>query len=460
MRFRQVIITCMLALLCIVSVADRADAQQRPLSEIMIPELLIEGGSLQQALDLIIESTGLSHIIPRFGTEQDSVLIGSLVLRNISVADALDLVLTPLNLTYVQQGNFIQIVQAIEERVIPFTWLASRFAMTTQGAGATGGGAAGGVGGAAGATGAAGGAAGGAGMGTNAGAQQFETELKELLSDEAILQIDVQSHTIYVVDYIVNVEALARYIELIDIPPRQIEIEVALVEVIHSDDASAGLDYQFNITGSDMVESAVLDLPGLSQSGFLTDLAGMSLGPVYGGDLSLDVALRALTTLVNAEVESRPYQVVLDGRPANANLTDQIPYTEAVLGQGTTLVTTQFKDVGIILNVTPTILDSTHIQIQLMAEFSSAPSLTAEGVPVVSSRRTTSSVVVGDGEILVVGGLFREEESVTVRGIPILSKIPILKYLFSNRISRMEKRELIILVSPRILPTLGTEIVP
>ncbi len=329
--------------------------------------------------------------------------------------------------------------------------------MTTQGAGATGGGAAGGLGGAAGA---AGGAAGGAGMGVNAGAQQFETELKELLSDEAILRIDVQSHTIYVVDYVANVEALVRYIELIDIPPRQIEIEVALVEVIHSDDASAGLDYQFNITGSDMVESAVLELPGLSQSGFLTDLTGMSLGPVYGGDLSLDVALRALTTLVNAEVESRPYQVVLDGRPANANLTDQIPYTEAVLGQGTTLVTTQFRDVGIILNVTPTILDSTHIQIQLMAEFSSAPALTAEGVPIVSSRRTTSSVVVGDGEILVVGGLFREEESVTIRGIPILSKIPILKYLFSNRISRMEKRELIILVSPRILPTLGTEIVP
>jgi len=64
---------------------------------------------------------------------------------------------------------------------------------------------------------------------------------------------------------------------------------------------------------------------------------------------------------------------------------------------------------------------------------------------------------VNDEQVLVVGGLFREEETVTVRGIPILSKIPILKYLFSNRVSRIEKRELIIFVSPRILPLAGRE---
>ncbi len=459
MRTRQVIAAVFLALLCTVAGQGRAQGQV-DLSQIDIPLLQLGAGSLQEALTVIIDISGLSHIIPRFGTEKDSLLIGSLVLRNTNVADALDLILKPLGLTYIQQRDFIQIVEDIEERVIPFTWLASRFAMTATGSGGAAGGLGGGGAAMTGAAGGAAGATGQAGAGGTMGVQQFENQLKEILSDQATLRVDVQSHVIYVVDYVANVEQLARYIELIDIPPRQVEIRVALAEMVHSEDASAGIDYQLGISGSDQVESALLQLPGLSTSGFVTDLAGMYLGTLYGGDLSLDVALRALTTIANADILSRPYQVVLDGRPANTSMTDQIPYTEAILGQGTTLVQTQFKDVGIILNVTPTILDSTHIQVQLTAEFSSAPTLSAEGVPVVASRRTTSSVVVGDGEILVVGGLMREEESVTVRGIPVLSKIPILKYLFSNRVTRMEKRELIILVCPRILPVPGVAELP
>ncbi|MFC1595306.1 type II secretion system protein GspD [Gemmatimonadota bacterium] len=425
-------------------------AQAVDLDERKVAILDLSNETLQEALFAIIEGTGLSHIIPKFGNEQDSLSIGRLHLRDISVADALTLVLEPLGLTYRQEENYLRILPNIEERIIRFKYLGSRFAggMTGGGQGGAGGAQAGGA--------AAGGQAGGAGGGTQ-GAQQLEQDLEELLSENAILKIDMQSQTIYVQDFVPEVERLAWYIEQIDVPPRQVEIQVILAEIVHNEDESEGVDYQLGVTGSDQIESAVAQLPGISSAGFLLDIAGIGLGGLYGGDLTLDAAIRALATYSEANLLSRPTSVVLDGRPATTNLADQIPYAEAVFGQGFTGLQTRFIDVGIVLTVTPTILDSSTVQLMLNAQFSSATTSTAEGVPVIATRNANSQVVVGDGDVMVIAGLIREQETLTRTGIPILSKIPILKYLFSSQTMRKEKRELVILVSPRILYTVPTK---
>ena len=446
MRRRQMTAALLLALPGILLSPGNIQAQVIDINQLVIPELRIQGESLQSALFAIIEGTGLSHVIPRFGTAQDSVQITSLLLQNVTVADALREVLEPQGLTYRQEGNFLRIIPNIEARVIYFRFLASRFAAVAGGTGGQGsmGGAAAAIGGGA----AGGAAAAGGGVG---GAQQFEEQLKELLTANATLRIDVESHTIFVEDLAPNVERLTQYIELIDVPPRQVEIEVRLVEVVRTEDTSTGLDYRLGLSGSPDVESIVTELPGLSPGGFLTDLQGFKLGGLYGGNLDLDAAIRALATVSDANVLSRPTTVVLDGRPAIINMTDQIPYTEAVFGQGVTTATTSFRDVGIQLTVTPTILDSTTVQIQVNVEFSTAPTLTAEGVPVISTRNATAPVMVKDGEIFVMAGLIREDETLTETGIPILSKIPIIKYFFTSMVKRREKRELLIFVEPRII---------
>ncbi len=443
MRRWQMTAALLLALPGILLSPGNIQAQVVDINQLVIPELRIQGESLQSALFAIIEGTGLSHVIPRFGTAQDSVQISSLVLQNVTVADALREVLEPQGLTYRQEGNFLRIIPNIESRVIYFRYLASRFATSAGGMGGQGG--TGGTGGGA----AAGGAAGAAGG--MMGAQQFEEQLKEMLTTDATLRIDVESHTIFVEDLAPNVERLTQYIELIDVPPRQVEIEVRLVELVRTEDTTTGLDYRLALTGSPDIESVITELPGLSSGGFLLDLQGFALGGLYGGNLDLDAAIRALATVSDANVLSRPTTVVLDRRSAVINMTDQIPYTEAIFGQGVTTATTSFRDVGIRLTVTPTILDSTTVQIQVNVEFSTAPTLTAEGVPVISTRNATATVMVKDGEIFVMAGLIREEETLTETGIPILSKIPIIKYLFTSTVKRKEKRELLIFVEPKII---------
>jgi len=442
MRRRQMMAALLLAVPGIFLSPGNIQAQVIDINQLVIPELRIQGESLQSALFAIIQGTGLSHVIPRFGAAQDSVQISSLLLQNVTVADALREVLEPQGLTYRQEGNFLRIIPNIESRVIYFRYLASRFAAGGQGG-------QGGTGGAAAATG--GGAAAGAAAGGMMGAQQFEEQLRELLTADASLRIDVQSHTIFVEDLAPNVERLTEYIELIDVPPRQVEIEVRLVEVVRTEDTSTGLDYQLGLSGSTDVESIVTELPGLSPGGFLFDLQGLALGGLYGGNLDLDAAIRALATISDANVLSRPTTVVLDGRPAVINMTDQIPYTEAIFGQSVTTLSTRFIDVGIQLSVTPTILDSTTVQIQVNVEFSTAPTLTAEGVPVISTRNATAPVMVRDGEIFVMAGMIREEETLTETGIPFLSKIPIIKYLFISTVKRKEKRELLIFIEPKII---------
>lgn len=433
------------------SAASRVQAQELNLQE-TVPLLDIQDRTLQDVLLQILEGTGMSVVIPTFGTEQDSIRISRLRLRNTTVDRALRYVLEPQGLTYRVEEGVLRIEENLIARTIRFEYLATRFAIPMQAGGGGGlGGATGGVSGGA-AAGGVGGATGGQQTINQAGLTRFEQELENLITDEATLIIHPETHTIYVRDYAPNVWAVEDYIQAIDVAPRQVKIEVRMLEVLHTGDTNLGVSATAALTGSPDVDAATVNLQGtVEEGGFLADLTGFRLGGLYGGNLDLDAAVNAVATVSEAELLSRPSTVVLDGRQANISLTDQIPYTEAAFGQGISTTTTQFKDVGIIMNVVPTILDSNTVQLQVSSTFSTAPTRSATGVPTVSQRNAYGSVVVNDGEFFIMAGLLREEETTTQVGIPILRSIPLLKYLFSSTRTRKENRELIIFIMPTII---------
>ncbi len=424
---------------------------QIDLTQTMVRELIVEEGSLQEAVDAILAGSNVAVYIPTFGAGQDTLKIHRLVLRNVSIAQALTTVLQPMGLTWVVDGNLLRIMEDVVERVIHYSYLATRFATPMMGAGGRGGGAAGGMamaGGAAGAAGATGAGAAGGMMTT----QQFETELRKLLSSATVpLIIDRENRTIFVEDYAYNVDRLERYIRIIDVPPAQVKIEMRLVEVVRTDDTSLGAGYELGLSGSPDVESVIAQLPGLSESGFLVDMQGFALGGLYGGNLDLNAAVQALQIVSEADLLSRPSTVVMDGKIATINLTDQIPYQQVNFGQGFTQTTTAFIDVGIQMMVNPTVLDSNTVYVQVTTEFSTAPTVSSTGVPTVSSRNAVGSVLVRSGEVFVMAGLYRSEDVVTTTGIPVLSRIPILGALFRHNQTRKERRELLIFVEPTIM---------
>jgi len=94
---------------------------QIDLTQTMVRELIVEEGSLQEAVDAILAGSNVAVYIPTFGAGQDTLKIHRLVLRNVSIAQALTTVLQPMGLTWVVDGNLLRIMEDVVERVIHYS---------------------------------------------------------------------------------------------------------------------------------------------------------------------------------------------------------------------------------------------------------------------------------------------------------------------------------------------------
>ena len=112
----------------------------------------------------------------------------------------------------------------------------------------------------------------------------------------------------------------------------------------------------------------------------------------------------------------------------------------------------QFRDTGVLLQVTPQINAGGTVTLEISQEVSEpSADVFAAGNVSVLQRTITSSVVVQSGETVVLGGLIRENETETVTGIPGLSKIPVLGKLFSRTVDDTSRTELVVTITPRVI---------
>jgi type II secretory pathway component GspD/PulD (secretin) len=117
--------------------------------------------------------------------------------------------------------------------------------------------------------------------------------------------------------------------------------------------------------------------------------------------------------------------------------------------------TVSFVDVGMKLYVTPTIGDDGYITMKIRPEVSSVDRIlrTSQNnpIPIVRTSESETTVMVKDGITITIAGLIEEREINKVEGVPLLCKIPILGYLFTNTSKQKEKTELVIFLTPRIM---------
>ena len=116
------------------------------------------------------------------------------------------------------------------------------------------------------------------------------------------------------------------------------------------------------------------------------------------------------------------------------------------------------QDTGVILSVTPRINESGRVQLEIEQEVSAVVKTTSSGIdsPTIQQRRVKTTVVVNDGEVLALGGMIQEQANKTSNQVPLLGDIPGLGAAFSNRNNDVQKTELIILITPRVVRD-GTE---
>ena len=187
-------------------------------------------------------------------------------------------------------------------------------------------------------------------------------------------------------------------------------------------------------------------------------ITGSALDLIYStsiGGFSLTTFLSALETSQLADIQAEPVISTLDNRQADILVGQETPVrvidASSSAGSGTARANVQFKETGIRLTVTPHVTNNRQILMTLHTERSAIQLLPEADLGFVfAKQKADNQLLVNDGETAVIGGLTVTEVSKTRNGIPLLSGLPIVGRLFSFTKEEESRRDLIILVTPRI----------
>ena len=185
--------------------------------------------------------------------------------------------------------------------------------------------------------------------------------------------------------------------------------------------------------------------------GVASKAGGFAIG-FTSEDLFLTAELSALEAAGNGEVVSQPKVITGDKQKAIIKSGSEIPYQEGSLsGQNTT----SFKEAVLQLDVTPNITPDDRILLDLIITQDSLGDLVPSGqggfIPSIDTTELTTQVLVGNGETVVLGGVFRTEDIESVTKVPFFGDIPYVGRLFRNESNSKTKTETLIFITPRIL---------
>jgi type IV pilus assembly protein PilQ len=147
--------------------------------------------------------------------------------------------------------------------------------------------------------------------------------------------------------------------------------------------------------------------------------------------------------------------MVVSGQKAEIRTIEEIPYqqvTQSSAGGGgsNAITSTEFKDVGVTMEVKATVTDDGKILLVIKPEQSVSTGTSIGGVPVIDKRGVSTTLLMDDGQVAVMGGLRRQETQIIKYRIPLLGDLPLIGFLFSDDRKVVENSELLVLLSPHI----------
>lgn len=285
------------------------------------------------------------------------------------------------------------------------------------------------------------------------GVSVVATETLRIIADETNNALVIMAKP---QDYKMIEAALKR----LDVIPLQVLIEASVVEVTLTDNLRYGIEWFFNNKVNDERRGqATLNLFGGTGLGALG--APNFSYALLDSNNGVRAVLNALAAESKLKVLSSPSLMVLDNQTANIRVVDEVPVTTQqqqpvgiTAADINVLASVEFKDVGVILEVTPRVNLGGRITLDLsqeVSEVNTAVDADANpgGNPAFIRRSIESTVTVQSGETLALGGLISENKTRSNSGIPFLKDIPVLGALFSQTTDNADRTELIVLLTPR-----------
>jgi len=232
------------------------------------------------------------------------------------------------------------------------------------------------------------------------------------------------------------VEQVVAFIDQIDVPQPQVQLRAVVAEVRLTNDATRG--FTWSLPGLSFQETEVVG--GYRFGRFVRS----PLGP-------FSASLEALVSESKAKILAEPNMTTQTEKTGHILVGSIIPYETTVPGEGTVTRSVNFQEIGLSLDFTPIVHSDDTVQLWLNPKVSTFTGFTPQGYPEVSTREASTILHVNDREIIVLGGLFQDQEIVTKSGIPFLKDWPIIGQLFSFRDKSRIKTEIVFMAEITIL---------
>lgn len=240
-----------------------------------------------------------------------------------------------------------------------------------------------------------------------------------------------------------------KLLDLTESPTKQVLLEVKITEASRS--FTRNFQSQFSV-GQDAPN--FLTNLGYTKLADLSNASFSNLGQYLYSSPSSNIAwaISAAETKGLVKILAEPKLLAIDGQPGSFNVGNEIPYPSSVAMSGTTAYT--FKNTGVILNFTPTILEkSNRVILKLSPEVSEVDESlgTKYGTVGFKTRKVDTTVELADGETLIIAGLLSHNSSSSDTKIPWIGDIPVIGYLASSIKRSKNDTELVIFITPRIV---------
>ncbi|MDD5012015.1 MAG: hypothetical protein PHQ00_07830, partial [Phycisphaerae bacterium] len=298
-------------------------------------------------------------------------------------------------------------------------------------------------------------------------AKSVRSSIASMSGEYGSIEPDSKGNTLIICDTNDNLEKILKQIRKIDRKPDQIMIEVVLLDVKLNNETDIGINWDmlttrdheavFRQNFTTRMGSTIRDAANTGNAtAFNTTGTGSDLWLLLGGDIR--TVIHALQEKNNVEILASPRVMVVSGQTASIESVEEVPYSEqSETSEGGALTSTEFKNIGIMLKIGATLTDDKYILLNVESEQSVQTGSSvvtggvgASGVPIVDKRNIQSSLLLEDGQILVIGGLRRKETQKQTNQLPILGDLPVIGLAFKSRDTKINSSELLVLLSPHI----------
>ncbi|UTW05617.1 type II secretion system secretin GspD (plasmid) [Amphritea atlantica] len=270
---------------------------------------------------------------------------------------------------------------------------------------------------------------------------------------EVSIIADEENNALLILASTGDYEKVVAALNKLDVLPLQVLVEATIIEVTLEDELRFGLQWFFKNSIGNRTGRGTLGASLNSGDGITAPFAPSASYEVFDA-VSTRLLLTALAKDSKVNVISSPSLMVLDNHTASIRVGDQVPVrtseTTNTSSESNITSTIQFKDTGVLLEVTPRVNAGGMVVLDIAQEVNDVSDTTSSGIdsPTITQRKIDTSVAVQSGETLVLGGLIKENKENSDEGVPGARHIPVFGWLFSSDRKFKKRTELVVLITP------------